>query len=492
MKICVLQPDYTTSDVDYKNYDPRRDLSPLLPDHHVDHVFLNKATTYRQLRALRRGNYDVFVNLCEGYLDWDIPSVDVILALEQLNLPYTGPTSRLYTLHSKALMKYVAYTQGVCTPNHLVARDVDAIDCAQRVLKYPLFVKPDGLGDSLGIDRKSLVHTPDALRTQAAEIIENYDQALIEEYIPGREYTVLIAGNCDDYRDPIVYRPLEFVFPAGESFKYYDLKVAQHRPECNVPCSDRALDRALRDAAQKIFASYGGLGYARVDFRVTDRGQIYFLEINFTCSVFYPEGHEGSADYILKYDGAGQAGFLRNIVAEGIARYKRRQKKYAMRLNSPTGYGIYATEAIEKNEVIYEGEGRAQRIVTRSHVGAHFTEEEQKVFRQYAYPLSDEVFVLWDEDPAQWAPQNHSCNPNTIFSGLNLVALRYIAPGEELTVDYATFCNEDMEPFDCRCQGPDCRGQIKGAPKNSVTSREKLNDQRNRGANWGRLTFSRE
>jgi len=40
MKICVLQPDYSTSTVDYKNYDPPRDLSRLLPGHEVDHIFL--------------------------------------------------------------------------------------------------------------------------------------------------------------------------------------------------------------------------------------------------------------------------------------------------------------------------------------------------------------------------------------------------------------------------------------------------------------------
>ena len=50
MKICVLQPDYSTSDVDYKNYDPPRNLSKLLPDDEVHHVFLNKLSTYQQLK----------------------------------------------------------------------------------------------------------------------------------------------------------------------------------------------------------------------------------------------------------------------------------------------------------------------------------------------------------------------------------------------------------------------------------------------------------
>ena len=60
-------------------------------------------------------------------------------------------------------------------------------------------------------------------------------------------------------------------------------------------------------------------------------------------------------------------------------------------------------------------------------------------FRKYAWPLSSEVYVLWDNAPAEWSPQNHSCNPNTEYAGLNVIAVRIIAKGEELTLDYTTF-----------------------------------------------------
>lgn len=473
MKVCVLQPDYGASEIDYRNYDPPRDLSALLPDDVVDHVFINKATTYRQLRELRHKSYDIFVNLCEGYLDWDVPSVDVVLALEQLNLPFTGPTSRLYTLHSKQLMKYLAYAQGVLTPNYVTASSAGDLERACRELEFPLFVKPEGHGDSLGIDHLSLASSQESLLRKARDIIRDYDTAIIEEYIPGREFTVLAAGNPDDHREPVMYKPLEFVFGGDEQYKSYSLKVTTHSPDCNVPCTDPVLDRGLRDSARKIFLAYGGIGYARMDFRVNGRGDIFFLEINWTCSVFYPEGHEGSADYILKYDGEGQTGFLKNIIREGIARHSRQQKKFTIRYSGAGGYGIYAVSGIRKGEVIYRGEGRSQRMVTLSHVDTCWTEEEREVFRRYAYPVSDEVFLLWDDDPMEWAPQNHSCRPNTEFDGLDLVALRHIDAGEELTIDYATFCSETMEPFDCRCGAPNCRGRIAGAKNNSITRREK-------------------
>src|SRR5215831_5603747 len=150
MKVCVLQPDYTGSTVDYQHYDPPRDLTDLLPGVQVDHLFLRKATTYRQLREAAARRYDIFVNLCEGYLDWDIPSIDVIWSLESLGLPYTGPGMRLYD-PSKPLMKYVAYTQGVEFPPFLEASTEVECAAAWMRLRPPLFVKPAHAGDSLGI-----------------------------------------------------------------------------------------------------------------------------------------------------------------------------------------------------------------------------------------------------------------------------------------------------------------------------------------------------
>ena len=85
MKICVLQPDYSTTSVDYQHYDPPRNLSGLIPGAEVDHVFINKLTIYSQLKSLAQKGYDVFVNLCEGYLEWEVPSIDLIWFMEHLN-----------------------------------------------------------------------------------------------------------------------------------------------------------------------------------------------------------------------------------------------------------------------------------------------------------------------------------------------------------------------------------------------------------------------
>lgn len=471
MKICVLEPDYSTTDVDYKNYDPPRDLSALLPGDIVDTVFLNKLTTYKQLKELKKKNYDIFVNLCEGYLEWEVPSIDVIYTLELLNLPFTGPSTLLYD-PPKELMKYVAYTEGVNTPAYVLIENENDIETASKLLKFPLFVKPAKAGDSLGVDDKSLVNDTDELRQKVATIIDEYGPLLAEEYISGREFTVMLAAN-EDGKTVTVFKPVEYIFPEGNQFKTYALKTSELHPNANIACNDPELELKLKEAATQIFRSFGGVGYARLDFRVDDKKEIYFLEINFTCSVFYKDGYEGSADYILKHDGFGQAAFLKHIIKEGIARHRRRQKKYHMKGNSIAGYGIYATQDLAPNELIFKGEEMNQRIVTRRYVEQNWDIKEKEIFAKYAYPLSNEVYLLWDDNPSGWAPQNHSCDPNTGYVGLNVVALRAIKKGEELTLNYASFLDETMEPFNCRCGAPNCRGLITGITHNSVTEREK-------------------
>jgi D-alanine-D-alanine ligase-like ATP-grasp enzyme len=469
MKICVLQPDYTTTNVDYKNYDPPRNLTNLRPASDVvDHVFLNKLTTYKQLKALSLQHYDIFVNLCEGYLEWEVPSIDVINSLDTLNLPYTGPNTILYD-PPKPLMKYVAYCAGVKTPNAIEVNYSNKIDSSS--LQYPLFIKPSKAGDSLGIDEQSLVNNETDLQQKIIALQKEYDEILVEEYIAGREFTVLVAAN-NDGKTCKAYKPVEYVFPDDIGFKTYAHKTSALHKDVNKPCNEPILEAALKEAAQKIFTSFAGVGYARLDFRVNEKGDIFFLEINFTCSVFYENGYEGSADYILQHEQEGKQRFLQQIIDEGIARHRRKQRKYIMKGNSIAGYGIFASIDIAENDIIFTGEEKAQRLVTKKHVATNWNTAEKNNFTHYAYPISNEVYILWDENAANWAPQNHSCNANTVYNGLNVVATKNISAGEELTLDYAIFLDDNIEPFACKCGSSNCRGTIYGIKNNSITARE--------------------
>lgn len=348
MKICVLQPDYTGSPVDYGNYDPPRNLTPWLPGHQVDNLFLRKATSFAQLQKSADQNYDIYINLCEGYPEWDIPGFDVIWSLERLNLPFTGTTMRNF-LHSKETMKLVAHSAGVSTAPWWIVHNAADLETIPSFLRYPLFVKPSDSGDSLGIDEHALIHNPSELRAHCLELLPEFNKLLIEEYIDGREFTVLVASTENG---PLAFTPFEFVFDTPEHFKTYRMKVTEHHDTNNIPVTDPTLAARLKEMALGIFRAFDAESYARIDIRANTAGQLFFLEINCECSIFYPEGAEGSADYILRHEVMGHAGFLHLIIADGIRRHAARQKCFVLRAVSATELGCFASRDLNPGEAV--------------------------------------------------------------------------------------------------------------------------------------------
>lgn len=465
MNICVLQPSYHGSTLDYRPYNSPGELSQLWPEDTFHYEFLNKVSTFQQIRKLKKKAFDIYVNLCDGDLDSEIPSIDVIRSLQYFNLPYTGPGALLYD-PPRNIMKMVACSADVAVPAYIVAENIDDISFALKKLRFPLLIKPclptrkilgslhreDNsttditgtlpvgkifpknytLGDSTGIESNALVKTAEDLRQKAMRLIDEYDKIIIEEYIEGRELPVLVCA------EPDILSP----------------------PTAIIPCYEPAqMAENLKKAACKVFKAFSGEGYALMDFKVSKGNKIFFLEMNSPCSVFKPEGHYGKADYILRHNELGHRGFLKKIITEGLTRHARKQKPYTVR-PADYGYGIFSTRKITLGEIIYKGEESPHRIVTLSHVEKTWSKEDKDVFYRYAYPAGKDIYILWDIDPAGWAPQNHSCAPNTTFFGLNVVAIREIEAGEELTIDYSTFCDERMTEFDCKCGSPSCRGKM--------------------------------
>ncbi|MBK7341230.1 MAG: SET domain-containing protein-lysine N-methyltransferase [Saprospiraceae bacterium] len=464
MKICVLQADYSSCNHDYKYYDPPRDLNQWLDGHQVEYIFLHKLTTYKQLAELKSKEFDIFINLCEGYLEWEVPSLDVIYFLELLQLPYTGPTVDLYD-PPKQLMKYVAYCNNVLSPQYALIKNVDQLEDNISHLQFPLFVKPAKAGDSLGIDEKSLCTNINELQSKCCSLLDEFSEILVEEYIDGREVTVLVAAGIGESQASIAFQPIEYVFPKKHRFKTYSLKTNELHADANIPFIEEPACSQIKHAAINIFDGFEGYGYARLDFRINKSGRIYFLEINFTCSVFYPLGLEGSADHILKHTPDGHQIFLNQIIAEGIYRHKGKFKLYEIKPIQIMGYGIFARNDIKKDTIVFPGEERSYRLVSKNYVEKHWDEKRKTAFKHYAYPVSQDVYIVWDRNPTDWAPQNHSCEPNTAYNGLNVIAIRNIASGEELTLDYASLIDETAASFECKCGSKNCRKQIYGTRK---------------------------
>ncbi len=256
--------------------------------------------------------------------------------------------------------------------------------------------------------------------------------------------------------------PVEFVLPEGETFKHFDLKWVNYEQMGEAAVADAPLEARLRDMSAKVFVGLNGAGYGRTDIRVDEEGRAFLLEINPNCGVYYPPDDPGAADLCLQHDPAGYAGFTRQIVRAALQRRERRQQSWEIRSIRDGGYGMFATRDVRPGARLVAFEEQPHVLVTRRHVARSWREPNASWFESYAWPLTDEVYVIWGRDPEEWKPINHSCDPTAWLEGLDLVARRELGPGQEITVDYATFCNEIMPSFECGCGVPDCRGTIRG------------------------------
>jgi D-alanine-D-alanine ligase len=319
VRICLL----TTQDLDadpFPDDDWPCDPRPFLPEADWHLAVLEKATSVRQVSALVRDGFDLFFNLCDGAADEDRPGIEVVRALERHGVPFTGSSSAFYE-PSRVTMKRVCRKLGILSPAYVMARTDAHVERAAGKLRFPLIVKHPSSYASVDLSRASRVVTPAGLRRQARKIISRRGRALIEEFIEGRECTVLVAENPDDPFRPTTYTPIEYRFPEGESFKHTDMKWVDYGGMAAGPVEDPALAARLRDISARLFVGLKGASFGRCDLRIDAAGRPYVLEINSNCGVYYPPEEPGGADLCLAHDPAGHEGFTRQIVAAALRRY---------------------------------------------------------------------------------------------------------------------------------------------------------------------------
>lgn len=316
MKVCVL------SDPEWGDpFDP----SYYLQGYEWELHDLHRPYVMEELTALAQRGFDVFLNMCDGAADENRPGLDVVLALEALNLPYTGAASHYYE-PTREQMKNVCQIYGILAPRGIALTDTKNLKAKIKQMRYPLIVKHPNSYGSVGLIKESCVTRFDDLQLQARRMLDLFGGALVEEFIEGREYSVLISENPDDPENPVTYVPVEVVFPQGETFKHTDMKWYRYEElQCN-PVIDLELSVRLRDMSAKLFVGLNGTGYGRCDIRMDATGALYMLEINPQGAIFYPPEAPGMADFILRFDPRGHAGFVNLLFRSALARHKRKNE----------------------------------------------------------------------------------------------------------------------------------------------------------------------
>lgn len=228
-----------------------------------------------QVLALRP---DLVFNVAEGARGRS-REAHVPAFLELVGIPYTGSDpSALVTTLDKAVAKSIVSAAGVHTPRGVVmATGAEPLPAG---FMFPAIVKPVAEGSSKGVLPSSVAIDEREARGLARRMAARYSEgALVEEFLPGREFTVAILGG-----PATVLPPMEVVLQTGEEFPVYsfDHKLeptdeVRYESPAKVPAE---LDSALRKVALEAFHALRCRDVARIDLRLDREGRPAFIECN--------------------------------------------------------------------------------------------------------------------------------------------------------------------------------------------------------------------
>ena len=274
----------TTDDESQAEFDTPetvREISELLRSlgHDVHPVDVSGPAS-RLVARLETLRPDLVFNTAEGthgrYREAFYPAL-----FEQLQLPFTGsgPYVCGITLDKQATKLFLR-NAGVPTPGWAFF-DADR-PVALPPLRYPVIVKPNFEGSSKGVTADSICHDEAGLKRVVSEMLKTYASGvLVEEFIIGRDVTVPYLETVG-VLTPAAYR-LD-VDDVEEGFAIYDYALKNHHPErvhVDVPADlpPDVMDR-LRSLTATVMRELDIRDLGRADFRVTDAGEVFFIEVN--------------------------------------------------------------------------------------------------------------------------------------------------------------------------------------------------------------------
>lgn len=232
------------------------------------------------LSRFDRLDVDIVFNICEGLYTRNRES-EVPALLNVAKIPFVGSDALTLGLTlDKALAKKIFISDGIPTPKFFIADKTTDLN-RFKPMKFPLIVKPKYEGSSKGISDQSIVRNKQELQAQIQYILENYKQpAIVEEFIKGSEFTVVVIGNEKPQALPSVQIQILDKKDLGELI-YTSRRVYNDDVQYVCPSEiTKKLELTLRDLAIKAYQSVECLDFGRVDFRVDQRGRPFVLEVN--------------------------------------------------------------------------------------------------------------------------------------------------------------------------------------------------------------------
>jgi D-alanine-D-alanine ligase len=238
----------------------------------------------RAERELRSLNKDLVFNLFEGFCGYPETEAVPPEILSEMGIPYTGcPASALKLGLDKAKMKVLLKAAGIKTPAfQLLNPEI----LGMFRLGYPCIVKPRCEDASHGLSPASVVNDFTSLERQIGLVSNRYSSgALVEKFITGREFNATILGDSECSVLPVS----EIVYSLPSGMPRILTFAAKWEPQSPYFTGTKAVcpaevgaeeQKRIAETAVAAFQILGGKGYARVDMRMDQEGEVNIIEVN--------------------------------------------------------------------------------------------------------------------------------------------------------------------------------------------------------------------
>ncbi|MFH1295672.1 MAG: D-alanine--D-alanine ligase [Bacteroidota bacterium] len=233
----------------------------------------------RQLagRLVKGDRWDLVFNISEG-LSGIGREAQVPCLLDAYQIPYTfsDPLVLSLTLH-KGMTKRVIRDAGLNTPGFYVVQSETGILTGS--LDFPLFIKPIAEGTGKGISGRSRVNSNRELHEVCRDLLRQYPAGLlVEEFLPGREFTVGITGTGAKSR-PIGIIEIVYRDPGASGIYSLETK-ANYEEMVSYSAPEESVKKACTDLAIQAWNILGCRDAGRVDIRYDRQGKPSFIEVN--------------------------------------------------------------------------------------------------------------------------------------------------------------------------------------------------------------------
>jgi D-alanine-D-alanine ligase len=254
---------------------------------------------------------------------------------EQMGFAFTGSDAYICNLTlDKDLSKSRVSRCGVPVVPSVFVTERDAVQVPK--LKFPLFLKPNYEGSSKGITQESVVSSPQEYTTRIKALLKKYPEGiLVEEFVDGFDVTVPFVEALSEKTKGVLC-PVQYIFDesqlSGRKYQIYDYDLKNKNSDAvsvKVPADiSQDTQKKIMEYAGRIIQGLGVRDLARMDFRISTSGEIFFIEIN-----ALPSLEEGAGLFdAAKYAGAtNDEAVFEAVIQSCSQRFNLKKKKARLR-----------------------------------------------------------------------------------------------------------------------------------------------------------------